>query len=318
MSAQLLDGLDDASLLLLQVAVRQEAVAARTAAAPPLEADPEQAAGALVERGLLQEHSFPGVLTLTPLGYALEPIVRDRWDALHAALRERLVDHLTAGGDVSPELARALRATDRADFVPEPARCLVDLDVPLPLGIDDMTTSAPHAIVAILSAVAPTAGGRVLVCGAKGGVTLALAAHLVGPRGLARAIDSSEGIVDHVTQAIAHLPPEAAPADATRVADVTLGWAEHAPYDAIVLNGSVPKIPWPLVGQLAEGGRLLLFLQEPSKPGQSCYVIRKEGGVVRDEALSQFLFTPIYGRFGWDRMDELREGSRQAPDDYST
>ena len=85
-----------------------------------------------------------------------------------------------------------------------------------------------------------------------------------------------------------------------------MGWADGGPYQVAIMNGSVPKIPWPIIGSLDEnGGRLLIFLQEANEQGQSCYVLRKKGGVVRNEALSRFVFTPIYGRYGWDRVSEI-------------
>ncbi len=49
------------------------------------------------------------------------------------------------------------------------------------------------------------------------------------------------------------------------------GFAEGAPYDVIVLNGSVPEVPESLFAQLKEGGRLAAILsaaRESGKPGQ--------------------------------------------------
>jgi protein-L-isoaspartate(D-aspartate) O-methyltransferase len=40
--------------------------------------------------------------------------------------------------------------------------------------------------------------------------------------------------------------------------DGTLGWIEHAPYDAIVVTAGGPEVPAALVEQLAVGGRLVM------------------------------------------------------------
>ena len=40
--------------------------------------------------------------------------------------------------------------------------------------------------------------------------------------------------------------------------DGTLGWAEHAPYDAIVVAAGGPEVPKALLEQLAPGGRLVI------------------------------------------------------------
>ena len=44
--------------------------------------------------------------------------------------------------------------------------------------------------------------------------------------------------------------------------DGTLGWPEHAPYDAIVVAAGGPEIPRALLDQLAIGGRLVIPVGE--------------------------------------------------------
>ncbi|MBW2256905.1 MAG: hypothetical protein JRI25_20245 [Deltaproteobacteria bacterium] len=308
MSQQLLEGLDLPSQLLLQFAAQREHVPLRVAMSPPLEGDPFEAVEALQERGLVAPAEYPGVFSLTPMGYALRDEIAARWPEVHQALRKLLVAHLDkqfALGKNS-RLLRALVAIDRAHFVSETAQVISDLDMPAPTGVDDMNTSAPHAIVSILEAVAPRGGDRVLVCGAKGGVTLALATHMAGKEGYGVALDWSPDTVAHARRALSHYPELDARTEVLERADVTVGYEEGAPWQVVVVNGSTPKIPWPLIEQLdGNGGRMLFFLQEPDSEGQSCYVLLKNGNVVRNEALSRFVFTPIFGRYGWDRVSEI-------------
>ena len=46
------------------------------------------------------------------------------------------------------------------------------------------------------------------------------------------------------------------------VADGSRGWAEQAPYDAIVISGAMPVLPTELLDQLKVGGRLVAFVGE--------------------------------------------------------
>ena len=41
------------------------------------------------------------------------------------------------------------------------------------------------------------------------------------------------------------------------VGDGSLGWPEHAPYDAILVTCAAPQLPAPLLEQLADGGRMV-------------------------------------------------------------
>ena len=42
------------------------------------------------------------------------------------------------------------------------------------------------------------------------------------------------------------------------VGDGTRGWPANAPYDAIIATAAAPKVPKPLLNQLADGGRLVI------------------------------------------------------------
>jgi protein-L-isoaspartate(D-aspartate) O-methyltransferase len=79
--------------------------------------------------------------------------------------------------------------------------------------------------------------------------------------------------------------------------DGTLGWKEYEPYDAIMVTAGAPKIPQPLLDQLAEDGRLVIpvgnkFSQELIK------VTRKKGNYLQ-ENLGGCRFVDLVGIYGW-------------------
>ncbi|HHO53993.1 MAG TPA: hypothetical protein ENK18_24765, partial [Deltaproteobacteria bacterium] len=263
MSAQLLEGLSIGAQLLLQLAARHEYAPLRYARVPPLgEADAHLAAAELQERGLLKPaEEAPGVLLLTPVGYTLRTTVIARWGALHEQLRPRLLAHVSELFKLGPGslLLEALHAIDRAWFLPEASQPLADLDLPIPIGASSLTTSAPHAIVAMLRALEPRRGERVLVCGAKAGVTIALCAHVVGPRGRVMGLDPELSTVRYAATSLQRVIalPQLAPIEVRCVQDVTLGPGAEEPWDVVIVNGSVPKVPCDLMAQLSDEGRLL-------------------------------------------------------------
>lgn len=309
MSELLLEGLSVGARLLLLVAAHQEIVPVQLLSRTPVSDDPDETVDALLGRGLLTLTKVEGLLALSPVGYALRDAIERQAASLHEALRPRMIDRLCEVFELEDAhpLRAALHDIDRADFVPEDVRYLADLDLPVPLGVEEATTSAPHAIIAILQAVDPRPGERVLICGAKSGISLALAAHCIGPTGEALALESLPPLVDHINENLAEYPELRAQAQFQH--DVTLGLEHGDSWQVIVLNGSVPKLPWSLVHQLdKDGGRLLFFLHEPTEDGQACYVLRRQGSEVSVESGGRFQFPPVYGRYGWDRIEDLVGG----------
>jgi protein-L-isoaspartate(D-aspartate) O-methyltransferase len=62
------------------------------------------------------------------------------------------------------------------------------------------------------------------------------------------------------------------------------GWAEHGPYDAIIVTCSPRHIPKPLEEQLAEGGYMIIPVGE--KYAQELVLMKKKKGImIRDEVL---------------------------------
>jgi protein-L-isoaspartate(D-aspartate) O-methyltransferase len=81
--------------------------------------------------------------------------------------------------------------------------------------------------------------------------------------------------------------------------DGTLGWLEHAPYDAIVVTAGAPRVPEPLLEQLAIGGRLVIPVG-PNRLVQTLIRVRRvKEGEYREESLLAVQFVPLIGAAGW-------------------
>ncbi|MEO8495574.1 MAG: protein-L-isoaspartate(D-aspartate) O-methyltransferase, partial [Planctomycetota bacterium] len=79
-----------------------------------------------------------------------------------------------------------------------------------------------------------------------------------------------------------------------RVGDGFKGWAEHAPFDKIIVTCSPEQIPQPLVDQLKEGGKLLIPLGERYQ--QSLCLVSKREGKLERRVLESTFFVPMTGR----------------------
>jgi protein-L-isoaspartate(D-aspartate) O-methyltransferase len=80
----------------------------------------------------------------------------------------------------------------------------------------------------------------------------------------------------------------------TRQGDGYQGWAEHAPFDKIIVTCSPEKIPRPLIDQLREGGKIVAPLGERYQ--QTLYVLTKHEGKLQVESREPTFFVPMTGQ----------------------
>jgi len=79
--------------------------------------------------------------------------------------------------------------------------------------------------------------------------------------------------------------------------DGTLGLADLAPFDAILVAAAAPAVPKPLLAQLAEGGRMILA---GGRRGTSeLRLIEKHGDAFPTKMLEGCRFVPLVGFHGW-------------------
>ncbi len=241
-----------------------------------------------------------------PSAWALSQEILRRLDGRAAEMRESLALGIAASLGLGAEshLHTALQRLDRRMFVSDDFAHLAYRDRPVPIWVDTdrgfaVTTSSPGVCALIAHALELSLGDRVLVCGVKGGFTAALCAHAVGPRGRVICLDDRPEVVD-IARAAIERAGLSRRVEIRLVRDVTVGLELQEPWDAVVVNGKIPKVPRPIIRQMREGGRLLLFIQNVEDNAQTAYLVRKNGSAVENKAMSTFLFTPIYGEYGFD------------------
>ncbi len=86
--------------------------------------------------------------------------------------------------------------------------------------------------------------------------------------------------------------------------DGTLGWPEHAPFDAIVVAAAGPQPPQSLLEQLAIGGRLVM----PTGVSERVQMLQRITRINKDELeieeLGAVSFVPLIGAEGWLEKDD--------------
>jgi protein-L-isoaspartate(D-aspartate) O-methyltransferase len=184
----------------------------------------------------------------------------------------------------------AMRAVPRDEFVPPGAHRHAFDDSALPIG-SGQTISQP-LIVAMMSEAANLDGDeRVLEIGTGSGYQAAVLARL------AREVITVERVGVLRRRARVTLGRLGIHNVQCRVAGARLGTLDDAPFDAIVVTAAAPEVPETLVGQLADGGRLVIPVG--SRAEQELLVVTRRGDRVRRRSLGGCRFVPLLGEGGF-------------------
>jgi len=204
--------------------------------------------------------------------------------------RTSLVDRAAALGVTDERVLDAMREVPRVAFVPPAARLLANRDAPIPIG-HGQTTSQPTLIAHIVASLALAPTDRVLEVGTGLGYQTALLAHVAGK------VYSIDRFEDLVETARGNLASRRIHNFVLTVGDGTLGWPEHAPFDAIVVSAAFAQVPPPLVEQLVEGGRLIQPLGE-QRGDDLVRFVKRDRQLVVDRHLGAARFVPLRGDHG--------------------
>ena len=151
---------------------------------------------------------------------------------------------------LDPGVLALLAVVRREDFVPAAFRSMAFMDTEIPLP-DGQCMLAPRVEARLLQELQLQRHESVLEIGAGSGFMAALLAHR------SRQVVSLE-----ISETLAHMAQDnlrrAGVMNAVvRCADGSAGLSGEAPFDAIVLSGSVAAVPQVLLDQLKVGGRLI-------------------------------------------------------------
>jgi protein-L-isoaspartate(D-aspartate) O-methyltransferase len=208
-------------------------------------------------------------------------------------LRERMVDRqIAARGLDDPKLLAAFRAVPREDFIGGEYADYAYQDSPLPIE-SGQTISQPDIVALTIQAAGIRPGDKVLEVGAGSGYAAAVIGQIAGK---VIAIERHHELVELAAKRMRQLGYR----NVTIVeGDGTLGWAEEAPFDAIVAAASGSHVPQSWIAQLKPGGRIVMPIGGPHEGQSLVKVTKQEDGTLRQEDLGGVLFVPLIGQEGF-------------------
>jgi protein-L-isoaspartate(D-aspartate) O-methyltransferase len=209
-----------------------------------------------------------------------------------ALTRERMVARLRNHYQIQdPKVLNAMETVPRHAFVPEALQSRAYGDHALPIS-SNQTISQPYIVARMTELLEVDKESRVLEIGAGSGYQTAVLAAVAGQ------VYAIERLGELARQAQTKIRELGIYNATVKCFDGTVGWAAHAPYDAILVAAGGPTIPEPLLSQLRTGGRLVVPVGDSRDSQRLIRVVKTDKGY-REEDHGGCAFVPLIGQHGW-------------------
>ncbi len=197
-----------------------------------------------------------------------------------------VVTQIESRGVSDARVLDAMRQVPRHRFVPPEQRDQAYTDRPLAIG-QRQTISQPYIVALMTELIQPRSDTKVLEIGTGSGYQAAVLAQCAGE---VYTIEILPELGRRAAELLAQLGYDKV---RTRIGDGFDGWPEHAPFDAIVVTAAPPRVPRPLLDQLALGGRLVI----PVGQGfQNLKLITRTADGFETKTVTPVRFVPMTGK----------------------
>jgi protein-L-isoaspartate(D-aspartate) O-methyltransferase len=207
-------------------------------------------------------------------------------DSYDAARRRMVEFDIKGRGVADGEVLRAMSSVKRHLFVEDYLKDKAYADHPLPIG-EGQTISQPYVVALMTELARVKKGDRVLEIGTGSGYQAAVLSEITDE---VYSIEIRKTLGERATKRLKELKYPVK----VKIADGYFGWPEYAPFDAILVTAAVNHIPPPLLGQLKDGGRLVVPLG-PTAYYQTLTVVARKGEDFAAEQISSVRFVPLVG-----------------------
>lgn len=203
--------------------------------------------------------------------------------------RKEMVELIRQRGVKDENLLKVMERVPRHLFVTDLFIGRAYEDSPLPIG-KSQTISQPYTVAVMTEALELRKGYKVLEVGTGSGYQAAILAEL-GVRVFTierhmELLNASRKVFEKLGYPIV-----------SKCGDGTIGWAEFAPYEGIIVTAAAPEIPQALLDQLADGGKLVIPIG--SMEFQNLHIITRNKDKFLTKEIYGFKFVPLIGKMGW-------------------
>jgi protein-L-isoaspartate(D-aspartate) O-methyltransferase len=217
--------------------------------------------------------------------------------------RMRMVEEqLVRRGVRDQDVLAAMRSVPRHLFVPDEDAEEAYADSPLPIGLGQ-TISQPYMVALMTSQLEVDVRSRVLEIGAGSGYQTAVLAEVAGE---VFAVERLAPLAERARVTLARLGYANV---RLAIGDGARGWHEQAPFQGILVAAAADEVPPELLGQLADGGRLVVPVGR-SRGEQVLTVVERTGDSFQERHDTRCRFVPLVRDVSPDdRRRAARRGS---------
>ncbi len=213
----------------------------------------------------------------------------DRADERYKMVLRQIAEPLLGRTRVTDEeVLEAMRAVPRHVFVPKTKRPYAYRDWPLPIG-EGQTISQPYMVASMTELLRIGPSAKVLEIGTGSGYQAAVLAHLTPHVYSIEIVESLYATASRVLQ------EQGYDQVTLKAGDGYYGWAEHAPFDAIIVTCAAGHLPPPLWKQLKPGGRIVIPIGGPFEVQRLVVVMKRADGTRRTKTIMPVRFVPMTG-----------------------
>ena len=206
-------------------------------------------------------------------------------------VRDRMVeDQLIRRGIHDPKTLEAMRQVPRHLFVEDALQNQAYADFPLPIG-RGQTISQPFIVALMTQALGLQGHESILEIGTGSGYQAAILSLICEKVYTVERIDTLLVNARSIFDKLHYLNI------LTKLDDGTNGWPEYAPYDVIIVTAGGPKVPEPLLDQLADPGRLVIPVGD--RGTQNLQLVTKKDGAITEKTIEYVRFVNLIGSHGW-------------------
>ena len=209
-------------------------------------------------------------------------------------LRKQMINYqLIARGLRDQAVINAVGAVQREKFIPADLVEFAYSDSPLPIAASQ-TISQPYIVALMTAALELKPDERVLEVGTGSGYAAAILSEIAKE---VYTIERHKILANTARKRLEELGYENIQ---VLYGDGTLGWPEHAPFDAIVVAAGGPNVPETLKQQMAIGGRLVIPVGTALYTQKLVRIRRISENEYKEEDLGSVVFVPLIGAAGWE------------------